>query len=705
MKNRLQDETSPYLRQHMDNPVDWYPWGAEAFARARAEDKPILLSIGYSACHWCHVMAHESFEDAETAAQMNRDFINIKVDREEHPDVDQVYQHALNLFDQHGGWPLTMFLLPSGEPFFGGTYFPPRDAYGRPSFRRLMDAMKNAYQQKRGDVDEQARQLTAALSQLESRGAAADDETRLPPDVAVRVAARLETRIDRRRGGFSGAPKFPNPTSLSLFLRAFSRSRDADQATPTLLTLHEMGLGGIYDHLGGGFARYSTDEKWLVPHFEKMLYDNAQLFRLYAESNRVAVEIGDPNAERYAQIVAESHEWLEREMRDPSGGLYAAQDADSEGVEGKYFVWSPEEIAAVLPPKSAELFCRAYDIVPGGNWNDPHGHGPRGKSIPHLVEPPADEATRALLAEAQKQLLSARRQRVPPSTDDKILCGWNGLTITGLAEAGRLLGEPRYVQAARRTADFVLERMRDEKGQLLRTFKAGAAKLPATLDDHAFFAEGLFYLAHATRELRYFDEMRRLMEALLAGFYDAEKRLFYLGPDESAGVRLCTRPVSLHDSAIPSGLSVACLNLLRIAALCDVTDEARERYQRIAEKTLLGLSEQALKNPFGLSNLVAALDLLQNGLVVAVIVDPELSQSGALSVAGKALWAATAVRYVPDLFTIVCHPDRPLPSSLDHLRQGKSARDGRATAYVCRGPRCTPPITDESELTRRLLTD
>jgi hypothetical protein len=703
--NRLKDATSPYLRQHMDNPVDWYPWGAEAFARAAREDKPILLSVGYSACHWCHVMAHESFEDPETAAQMNRDFVNIKVDREEHPEVDQIYQHALSLFEDHGGWPLTMFLLPSGEPFYGGTYFPPRDAYGRPSFRRVLGSLAAAYRQNHGDVVAQAQRLVAALNELESRGSAGETAARLPPDVASRMAARLATRIDRREGGFEGAPKFPNPTALSLFVRAYGRTRDAESAQPALLTLRKMADGGIYDHLGGGFARYSTDPMWLVPHFEKMLYDNAQLLRLYAEANRIFIELGQPEpAERAAEVIAETHGWLEREMRDASGGLYAAQDADSEGVEGKYFVWSPEEVAAVLPPESALLFCRAYDIRPGGNWNDPHGHGEKGKSIPHIVERPENPQEKALLLAARKKLLLARQERVPPGTDDKVLCSWNGLAITGLAEAGRLLGEPRYVAAARRTADFVLARMRDPAGRLLRTFKGGVARLPATLDDHAFLAEGLYHLASASHDLSYLLVMREITEALLRDFYDAERRLFYLGPEESDGVRLPTRPVSFQDGAIPSGLSVACMNLLRLSALVD--DASRERYRDIAERTLLGLSEQALRSPFGLSNLVAALDLLQHGLTTAVVVDPGLSRPRpdelSPSPAAAELLRATSERYVPDVFVVLCHSGSQLPESLDHLRKGKTARAGGATAYVCHGPRCSAPISTPASLSAEL---
>ncbi len=704
MPNRLKDETSPYLRQHMDNPVDWYPWGAEAFARARAEDKPILLSIGYSACHWCHVMAHESFEDVATAEQMNRDFINIKVDREEHPDVDQVYQHTLNLFDQHGGWPLTMFLLPSGEPVYGGTYFPPRDAYGRPSFRRVLDALATAYRQKRGEVIGQAQQLVAALQKLEAQNTGEQALNAIPADVAERAASKLATRIDRRQGGFEGAPKFPNPTVLTLFLRTFGKKRQAELAEPALLTLRKMADGGIYDHLGGGFARYSTDANWLVPHFEKMLYDNAQLLRLYAEAHHIFVELAQPEfAARCALVIAETHGWLEREMRDPSGGFYAAQDADSEGVEGKYFVFSLEEVAAVLDAPTAQLFCRYYDVRPGGNWNDPHGHGPRGKSILHLVAHPPGPAETAQLHTARQMLLAARQKRIPPGTDDKLLCGWNGLCITGLAEAGRLLKTPLYVEAARRAADFINNHLHDHSGHLLRTYKEGVAKLPATLDDHAFFAEGLFHLAHATRDLAYIAQMQKVMDALLATFYDAQAQIFYLGAVESAGVQLCARPISLHDSAIPSGVSVACMNLLRLSALLGPGDPDRERYSSIAAVVLQQRGASALRNPHGMANLIAAMDLLQDGLTTVVIVDPELSDDGKLSAAAAALWQTMSARYLPDLFGIVCHPHRPLLDRFDFLRRDKPAQRSQPTAYVCRGPRCTPPLTTSADLAARLL--
>ena len=721
--NRLRDETSPYLRQHMHNPVDWLPWGDEAFARARQLDRPILLSIGYSACHWCHVMAHESFEDAETAAQMNRDFVNIKVDREEHPDVDQIYQHTLQLFGEGGGWPLTMFLLPTGEPFYGGTYFPPREAYGRPSFRRVMAAVTSAYQTDRQRLLGQAKQIVEALRDLEGREAgpeprpsdgislAGDDIMQRTKGALSQATERLGQRIDRQHGGFAGAPKFPNPTALSLFLRSYGRSHDRQAAEPTLHTLAQMAAGGIYDQLGGGFARYSTDAKWLVPHFEKMLYDNAQLVRLLAEAHAIHRAHDEITAAaRCAEVIAETHGWLAREMTDAEGGLYAAQDADSEGVEGKFFVWTPEQIEAVLPPEQAALFARCFDVKPGGNWNDPHGHGPRGASILHIVEEPKTDAERTLLQAARERLLRARRERVPPGTDDKVLTGWNGLSITGLAEAGRLLAAPRYIASARRIADFLGQRMWDDRPGLLRTYKQGQAKLPATLDDHAFLAEGLIHLALATQDFAYLRQALRLTEALLSRFYDVERGLFYLGPETSAGVALPVRPVSFHDSAIPSGVSVACMNLLRLAGLLDgpVAGEplslgaARRRYLQIAERVLLSGLAAAQRSPFGLASWIAAADLLQHGLTVTVIVDPERSESGVPGEAGQALLAAANACYVPDHAVLVCHPEQPLADGLDHHRQGKSARAGRATAYVCHGPVCSAPIVDPALLRVRL---
>jgi uncharacterized protein len=638
--------------------------------------------------------------------------VNVKVDREEHPDVDQIYQHALQLFSEHGGWPLTMFLLPTGEPFFGGTYFPPADRYGRPSFRRVLEALAEAYKGQGADVREQAARVVSALGQLEGR-AAGQDEGRLLPEFAARAAAKLLSRMDERHGGFEGAPKFPNASSLELQLRGALRDGAPEEAGAVMLTLTRMAEGGIYDQLGGGFARYSTDEQWLVPHFEKMLYDNGQLLRLYAAGVQLQRRAGEAQqAALYERVLRETLGWLEREMRDASGGLYAAQDADSEGVEGKYFVFTPEEVIAACGPAAGEVLCRCYDVRPGGNWNDPHGHGPKGASILHVVDQPRDEEERRLLAEAREKLLAARLKRVPPGpdvppgTDDKILTGWNGLLLSGLCEAGRVLGDPAFLAAARRTADFLLRELRGpakDGTPLLRTYKEGRARLPATLDDHVFFAEGLYHLAEATSELAYLAEAQALMDAALLRFYDEAQGAFYLADEASDGVRLPVRPTSLHDSAIPSGLSVACKNLLRLGELLGAGggDEKGRAYHGIAARALGRHGDAALRNPFGLSSLCAAVDLLQHGLTVTVIVHPPGADADAAG-----LRAAAAAVYVPDPFTLVVPAGGAagLPPGLRDLAAGKEPRDGRATAYVCQGQRCSAPVTDAAALAELLAT-
>src|SRR5256885_6375728 len=456
MPNRLTHETSPYLRQHAENPVDWWPWGAEALAAAKAADKPILLSIGYSACHWCHVMAHESFEDEETARLMNERFVCIKVDREEMPDVDQIYQQALQLQGEHGGWPLTMFLTPDGTPFFGGTYFPKKDGFGRPSFKRILTALSDAFAKDLPAIESNAKQFREGLAHLATHGRARGDENLLP-DATSRGAAKLALNVDRREGGFGGAPKFPNPKAFELILRGWRHDQDAELLQAVTRTLLKMAAGGIYDQIGGGFARYSTDAVWLVPHFEKMLYDNAQLLTLYAEAWQVTK---DPTYER---ICVETHSWIEREMRSAEGGLYTALDADSEGVEGKYYAWNPSEVRA-LCGEAADVVMRCLDVKEGGNWRDPHGHGPDNASILHIVDQPRDEREVKLLREGKAALLAARQKRVPPGTDDKILASVNGLAIGGLAEAGRIFGRAELIDAARRTAEFVLAKLRAPDG-------------------------------------------------------------------------------------------------------------------------------------------------------------------------------------------------------------------------------------------------
>jgi len=678
MPNRLASETSPYLRQHADNPVDWWPWSPESLGRAKAEDKPILLSIGYSACHWCHVMAHESFEDDATAALMNERFVSIKVDREEMPDVDQIYQQALQLMGENGGWPLTMFLTPDGVPYYGGTYFPKREGFGRPSFTRLLTALSEAYRTQRDAVSDNARQFVDGLRHIASHGRAPGSTEDFLRDAIDRAATRLAVRIDRREGGFQGAPKFPNPKALELILRGARRAiATGDSDGKELLacvttTLRKMAEGGIYDQIGGGFARYSTDAHWLVPHFEKMLYDNGQLLQLYAEAYQLAPE------PLFARVVDETVEYLERDLRAEEGGLYTAQDADSEGVEGKYYVWTPESLREVLSADDAELVARVWDVTPGGNWNDPHGHGPERASILHVVDRVRSDDEQRRLAGARTALLAARRKRIPPGTDDKVLASSNGLAIAGLAEAGRIFGQPRYVESARRTAEFVLGRMRDASGRLHRTFHASqGARFPGTLDDHALVADGLIALYEATGEARWLDDAYALTELCIALFYDEAQAAFYMTAAGDPG--LIQRPVSSYDHAVPSGMSVCLENLVRLA---DVAGEPR--WLDVAERVLRAHYSRAMENPFGFSNLLVALDLF-------------LTRPSEIVLAGDdgTLARAVARAYQPNRMIVRAEA---APHRLRALVDGKTPLAGKPTAYVCRNMTCEAPLTDAGAL-------
>ncbi|MEO9194483.1 MAG: thioredoxin domain-containing protein, partial [Polyangia bacterium] len=485
MPNRLESEQSPYLRQHAENPVDWLPFGKEAFAEAERLDRPILLSIGYSACHWCHVMAHESFENAATAKLMNERFVNIKVDREELPDVDQIYQRALALQGESGGWPLTMFLTPSGTPYFGGTYFPPEDRYGRPGFPRILVALSDAWHKDRESILGHAKKYTDGLAHLAARELDGGDASALTDAALDTAIDRLLGRVDVEHAGFGGAPKFPNASALRLLLRGARRARrkgrdGAALEAAFLAALTTMAEGGIYDQLGGGFARYATDRVWLVPHFEKMLYDNGQLMRLYAEGYQ---RTRDP---LYARVLRETAAFMERELRAPEGGLYTALDADSDGVEGLFYAWTWAELEALLSPSELALVATHWGAKPEGNWKDPHGHGPELANVLSIVE----RGGEAELTVVREKLFAARASRVRPGTDDKILSGMNGLALTGLSEAARVLDDPTILEGARRTAAFLLDSLRGAEGRMRRTWK-GEARLPGTLDDHAFVAEGL----------------------------------------------------------------------------------------------------------------------------------------------------------------------------------------------------------------------
>src|SRR5882757_7895775 len=543
MANRLAAETSPYLLQHRDNPVDWYPWGAEALSRARAEDLPILLSVGYSACHWCHVMERESFEDEATATFMNANFVCIKVDREERPDVDAIYMEAVQAFTGQGGWPMTVFLDPEGVPFFGGTYFPPDDSRGMPSFHMVMEAVLEAFRGKREEIRGRAE---TTVGRLEALAKLAPGGVPGPERLAEAIATLL-SRGDPANGGFGRAPKFPPASALELLMSRGPGSR-GEGLEQVERTLDAMLAGGIYDQLGGGFARYAVDSAWLVPHFEKMLYDNGLLARAYLHGWQVF------GHERYRRVCEETLDWLLREMRGPEGGFYSAYDADSEGVEGKFYVWTPDEIRTVVP--DAGEILTYYGVTDDGNFE--------GKNILHLADGAA-AAPPAGLDAARSALLAARAERVPPGLDDKRLTSWNALAIAALAEAGAVLGRDDYLGAAAGCAEFVLGTMRDDDGRLLRTYKDGRAHLNAYLEDHAFMVEALLVLYEASFEPRWFAAARELAETMIERFGDPERGGFFTTSADHE--TLIARRKEVGDHPIPAGNSAAALGLLRLAAL------------------------------------------------------------------------------------------------------------------------------------------
>ncbi|MEO5658145.1 MAG: thioredoxin domain-containing protein, partial [Nitrospiria bacterium] len=660
--NRLIHETSPYLLQHAHNPVDWYPWGEEAFAKARAEGKPILLSIGYSACHWCHVMERESFENDSIAGLMNHSFVNIKVDREERPDLDQIYQSAFQVFNRRGGgWPLTIFLTPEGKPFHAGTYFPPEDRHGMPGFPRVLETVATAYRDKADALAQTGDQAVAILEKID----APEPPGAAPGREAVAHAVEMLTRFfEPMHGGFGSGPKFPGTMALSLFVRQSRAAGDADALRRASFTLHMMADGGIYDQLGGGFHRYSVDAQWLVPHFEKMLYDNALLIPLALDLFQAT---GDA---AFARVARETAEYLLREMRHPEGGFYSTQDADSDGHEGTFFVWTPQEVEAVLGPDESRMFCRAYDVTPRGNFE--------GKNILRVVlredalaaefRLPVEEV-RTRLAEAKRRLFATRERRVKPFRDEKILTGWNGLAVTAFARAAMVLDEPRYAEAAVRTVDF-LARSLTRDGRLLRTWKDGRAKLNGYLDDYAFLADALVDVYHATGDSRHLDWAVRLVETILAQFWDDDggRGFFMTSRDHET---LVTRPVSGVDQSIPSGGSQAVFALLRLAA-----HTGRADYRERAERILALFGKTMEENPFGYANLLGALDLSLAGPTEIVIVG---ARDEALV---RAFLRTVHTLYLPHLILSVLSPDHVAEAALPEPLRGKVSADGRPTAYV-----------------------
>jgi len=695
MINRLASESSPYLQQHAGNPVDWHPWGEEALELARETDRPILLSIGYSSCHWCHVMERESFEDPETASLMNELFVSVKVDREERPDIDQVYMKAVQAMTGGGGWPLTAWLTPDGVPFYGGTYYPPEPRHGMPSFRQVLRATAEAWRDRRGDVVEAGRQLVDAIRRasdpsaggpgdaVERAEAAAEAEelgaTDGAPgaellDEAYRV---LEARFDERHGGFGGAPKFPQPVTLEIVLRRHARTGEARALEMLVRTLERMAAGGLRDHLAGGFHRYSVDAKWLVPHFEKMLYDNALLARMYLDAFRVT---GDAALRAVAE---QTLDYLLADMRSPEGGFFSARDADSEGEEGLFYVWTPEDVESVLGAERAAPFMRVYGVTHGGNFE--------GRSILHLDAPvgsvaraldvPADELEERL-AEDRIRLLEARARREEPFRDEKILAAWNGLAVRALAEAGATLDRPDYVDAAVEAAGLLMDRMRPD-GRLLRVLMHGEARIPAFLEDHAALGNALLSLHGATLDLRWLEDARWACDEILDRFLDPESgALFDVASDAEALVLRARDPL---DNATPSGTSLAAELLVRAG---HVFDDAR--YRDAAERIFA--AEEALLRRFGpgFGRLLAALDRARATPVeVAIVGDPE-------DAATRALVRAAHARFLPNLTIVGRAPDAAAPDV--PLLEGRGLVDGRPAAYVCRGYACRLPVTRPEEV-------
>jgi hypothetical protein len=695
--NRLANEASPYLLQHAHNPVDWYPWGDQALARARHEDKPIFLSIGYAACHWCHVMERESFEDPDVARFLNEHFVAIKVDREERPDLDEIYMNALHLLGRSGGWPLNVFLTPDLRPFFGGTYFPPQDRYGMPAFRRVLESVATAYRTRRGDIETAAAQVTDALRRLAagpgasggSGGSGGALSRRLIED-AVR---QWHCVFDADHGGFGEPPKFPPSLAIHVLLTHHARTGLADALAMATQTLDAMARGGLYDQVGGGFHRYAVDRRWLVPHFEKMLYDNALLAAAYLEAFQVT------RKPLYERVVRETLGYLRRDLAEAGGGFHSSQDADSQGQEGRYYVWTPAEVLAALGRDDADLFCRFYDVSDEGNFE--------GRSILHVPVPAEAfaprfsltvEALEQRLADLRQRLLAARRQRVPPAKDDKVLTDWNGLAISAFARAYGVLGDAAYREAAERAARFLLATLRGPQG-LLHAYRAGRSHAAAYLDDYAFLIEALLDLYEATFDAAWIVEARRLSDEMTARFQDDAGGGFFQTQADQPD--LVARIKRIHDAAVPAGSAVAARGLLRLWKLTD----SRSDFER-AETTLKTFAAVAgparsggRPAPTGAAAYLSALEFYLGPVrEIAVVGRPGAADTQALLDAARRRFLPARVLASSD----PAAPDAAQTAKLIPLLSGKTLAGGRATAYVCENFACREPVTSAEALERLL---
>ena len=680
--NHLINETSPYLLQHAHNPVDWYPWGEEAFAKAKAEDKPVIVSIGYSACHWCHVMEHESFEDEAAARLMNESFVSIKVDMEERPDVDQIYMTFVQLTTGRGGWPMNVFMTPDKLPFFGGTYFPPVSRYNMPSWPQILMSIADAWREKRDDLIKSANEI---LGEIQRAGKAEFAPTAISEGILENAFASFVRSFDAANGGFGGAPKFPPAMSLEFLLRYWKRTGNENALEMVKFTAEKMANGGIYDQLGGGFHRYAVDSIWLVPHFEKMLYDNAQLTRVFLHLFQITKD------EFYKRVAVETLEYVKREMLDVSGGFYSTQDADSEGVEGKFFVWTPDEIVELLGEEEAKAFCAFYDVTEEGNFEESNILNVKD---PVATAPGTDRRGEEFKGQrvGRERLFTEREKRVKPFRDEKIITAWNGLMLAAFAEAAAILDSEEYLNVAKGNADFLLEHLREPGGEsqagmpavqsrLLRTWKDGRAKLNGYIEDHANLADGLIELYQVSGETKYLLEAKRLADVMITEFWDDENGGFFFTSNDHE--ELIVRNKDFYDNATPAGNSVAADVLLKLAKLF-----GEEKYERFAGSVLRLVAPQISRYPQGFGRALSAMEFYLAPVKEVVIVGPKGNELE------RELWG----EFRPNLVAALAgSSNSDLPLLAD-----RAMVDGKPAAYVCENFVCQRPVTTVEELSELL---
>lgn len=682
--NRLINEKSPYLLQHAYNPVDWHPWGDEAFEKAVNEDKPVLLSIGYSTCHWCHVMERESFEDSSVAGLMNNVFVNIKVDREERPDIDNIYMTVCQMMTGAGGWPLTIIMTPDKKPFFSGTYFPKENRYGRIGFVSLIEQISKAWKEKRNEINESADQITNYLNEDNS----AQAESELNTDILDKAYKSFEERFDNECGGFGASPKFPSPHNLMFLLRYWKRTGSLHALTMVEKTLTGMRKGGIFDHIGLGFHRYSTDKEWLLPHFEKMLYDQAMISSAIVETYQATQN------EEYKIIAEETFEYVLRDMTSPEGGFYSAEDADSEGEEGKFYVWTEKEIDALLENDST-IFKKVFNILPHGNYSEESSRKPNGSNIPHLnkslhdysieLNKPKDELNK-FISKCRSKLFKKRIQRIPPLKDDKILTDWNALMITSLAKGGKVFGEKKYLTAAEKCAEFILNKLMMPDGRLIHRYREGESSLQAHADDYAFLIQALLELYEATYKVDYLKKAVSLNEVFINDFYDKEKGGFFFTSDK--GERLIARRKEIYDGAIPSGNSVGLLNLLKLGRIT-----ADSKYEDTASAVINAFSEEISKHPSAYTQFLIALDFAFGPSIEAVIVEGNINSQHEeiISSLNEIFMPNKIILYINEI-------NRKEIAGIAGYTASHTAVDNQTAVYICRNYQCSLPVTEKKEL-------